>query len=454
MESYKERRKKMAQEGTSVQSEMISYDKVDPLPTENPFYFNEDSKINQIVKEQEKKFPWIHMGIFIFIIPILSFLMGLFYIGGIWNPVKKMDNLNYVVVNEDVGCNIQELCGLMTGQNLGNSYEKLNGQGYGKFEIINGTINDARDLVREHKYWMALHVPKNFTFGILANLNNNRMKTEVVVYRVYDEARSFTTVTFVKKAFEKFQAGLHEQLITKLQSLSKLTGEPKTFNPPFIIEGITYIDDNLYPVEIYGQYFCTFVSFILIWIGTIATALITHFVFPLEGHWIEKKDATHAIVKTICAKTVATVSLLFVICLIISIIPLCCGTVTMKKGFASVLFFFFFFSLCGIGVNNLLVHLFHFINFYLVACTFMILQLISCGGVIHRDLQYSFFKIGKALPMFYATREIKYIYFGSGKHTQAANILIILAWTVVFLCASYYMYYLELKVKRDRKSVV
>jgi len=76
------------------------------------------------------------MGIFIFIIPILSFLMGLFYIGGIWNPVKKMDNLNYVVVNEDVGCNIQELCGLMTGQNLGNSYEKLNGQGYGKFEII------------------------------------------------------------------------------------------------------------------------------------------------------------------------------------------------------------------------------------------------------------------------------------------------------------------------------
>jgi len=311
-------------------------------------------------------------------------------------------------------------------------------------------MDDATELINKHKYWMALHVPNNFTFGVLANLNDNTTKTEVVVNRIYDEARSYTTMNFVKKAFEKLQTGFHTELITKLESLSKLMGNPKKFNPPFIIEGITYNDKNLYPVSVYGQYFCTFVSFILIWIGTIATSLITHFVFPLESHWIEKKDATHAIVKTMCAKTVATVSLLFVICLIISIIPLCCGSMIMKKGYASVFFFFFFFSLSGIGVNNLLIHLFHFINFYLIACTFMILQFITCGGVIHHDLQYRFFKIGKAFPMYYATREIKYIYFGSGKHTQTENILIIFAWVIVTVIASYYLYYLELNVKRAK----
>jgi len=441
----------MAQrERTSVQSEMISYDKIDPLPTENPFYFNEDSKINTIIKEKEKNFPWIHMSSFIIIIPLLTFLMGLFYIGGIWNPVKKMENLKYVIVNEDVGCNIDSVCGAMKGQNIGEFYGKLDGQGAGTFEVIKGTMDDATELINKHKYWMALHVPNNFTFGVLANLNDNTTKTEVVVNRIYDEARSYTTMNFVKKAFEKLQTGFHTELITKLESLSKLMGNPKKFNPPFIIEGITYNDKNLYPVSVYGQYFCTFVSFILIWIGTIATSLITHFVFPLESHWIEKKDATNAIVKTICAKTITSVALLFAICAIISIIPLCCGSMIMKKGYASVFFFFFFFSLSGIGVNNLLIHLFHFINFYLIACTFMILQFITCGGVIHHDLQYRFFKIGKAFPMYYATREIKYIYFGSGKHTQTENILIIFAWVIVTVIASYYLYYLELNVKRAK----
>jgi len=133
----KKKKERMAQrEGTSVQSEMISYDKIDPLPTENPFYFNEDSKINTIIKEKEKKFPWIHMSSFIIIIPLITFLMSMFYIGGMWNPVQKMENLKYVVVNEDVGCNIDSVCGAMKGQNLGEFYGKLDGQGVGTFEVI------------------------------------------------------------------------------------------------------------------------------------------------------------------------------------------------------------------------------------------------------------------------------------------------------------------------------
>jgi len=442
----------MEQDVTSYQPDLISYDKIDPLPTEKPFYSKDDSKINQFLAKNEEKFPWIHMGIFGIVIPFFTFLMGLFYIGGIWNPIEKIPELNYLVINEDAGCVGVQCTGAFKNINLGSSFDGLNGKGAGNFEVTNGTIENAIDKIDKHEYWMALHVPQNFTMTILANLLSTD-KTDVVVTRVYDEARSFTTVTFVKKVFDKVQEAFHAELIKeiekKMEALSVLTSStPMTFNPLFRIEGITYVDNNLYPIDVYGQYFCTFVSFILIWIGTIAVALITHFVFPLEGHWVEKKDTQNAIAKTIGAKTATTVALLFVICLIISIIPLCCGTVTMKKGYGAVLFFFFFFSLSGIGVNNLIVHLFHFINFYLIACTFMILQFITCGGVIHRDLQYSFFSIGKAFPMFYATREIKYIYFGSGKHTQASNILIILGWAIIFLVASYYLYYLELKTKR------
>jgi len=432
---------------TSVQSEMVSYDKVDPLPTENPFYFNEDSKINKFVQKKEAKFPYIRMSIFLIIIPVMTFLMGLFYIGGVWNPLGELDNLKYIIVNEDEGC-VSPICqylGLNSNLNIGNNYLGLNGKGYGKFEVIQGDEAKAIDLIDKQDCWVALHVPKSFTSDIISNLKavNTTQYKDVIVDQVYSEARSYTTVTFAKKALNQLERGL---FLTLVETFEDKGG----FKPEFLINGIQYKDNSIRPVEEYGQYFCTFVSFILLWIGTIATALITHFVFPLENHWIEKKDVTYAIAKTISAKAFTCGIIMFVISLIISIIPLCCGHVRMDKGYAAVLFFFFFFSLAGLGVNNLLVHLFHFINFYLLACAFMILQFISCGGVIHRDLQLGFFKIGKAFPMFYAVREIKYIYWGEGKHHQAGNILIILGWAAVFLTASIFLYYLELKVKRAK----
>jgi len=436
----------MEQDISSYQPEMISYDKVDPLPTEKPFFIKDDSKINRIILKKEKKFPWIHMCIFVVVIPIVAFLMGIFYIGGLWNPIEKLPDLNYLIINDDAGCVGQQCTGALASLKLGANFENLNQQGIGHFDVKEGTLEDAIDNIEKHNYWIALYIPKNFTTTMLANIMLPN-KTEVVIERIYDQARSYSTISFAKKVFNKLQDSLNINLITNLEK--NFSSMQKTFNPLFKIDGITYNDRNLHPIDVYGQYYATFISFVLIWIGTIAVSLMTHFIFPLEGHWIEKKDATHAIIKTMCTKTVATFSILFAICFIISIIPMCCGTVTMQKGYGAVLFFFFFFSFCGIGVNNLLIHVFHFINFYLIACSFLFLQLISCCGTMHHDLQFKFFSIGKLFPMYYATREIKYIYFGSGKHTQTSNILILLCWAVGALCVSYSLYYLELKAKRE-----
>ncbi|ORX41878.1 hypothetical protein BCR36DRAFT_338528 [Piromyces finnis] len=436
--------------GRNNENEMISYDKVDPLPTENPFYYNENSKLNSIIKEKEKKIPYIHLGIFLLVIPLLSFLMGLFYIGGIWNPIEKIPDVKYIIVNDDAGCINNESCtqmlGMLNSTTLGSFYTKLNDNNHpaGTFEYMEGSRNDAIEKVEKHKNWVSLYVPKNFTMLVLGNLNlMPGAANSVVVEEIYDEARSYTTVQFLKKALDKAKEAFFNSIAAKVEQYG-------SFKPQFLISGIEYKEVNLYPVPGFGQNFSSFISFILLWIGTIATALITHFVFPLENHWVEKKDVSHPILKTIGAKTLTNGIIMFAICVIVSVIPLCCGTVEMYKGYAALLFFFFFFSLCGLGVNNCLVHLFHFINFYLIAVTFMILQFISCGGLLHQNIQYGFFKIGKAFPMFYAVRELKYIYFGSGKHTQTANVLIILAWTVVSLPISLFLYYLELKNKRAK----
>ena len=63
-------------EERDITNEMISYDKVDPLPTENPFYYKENSAVNKFIAEKEKKFPYIRMTIFAIIIPLMAFLMG------------------------------------------------------------------------------------------------------------------------------------------------------------------------------------------------------------------------------------------------------------------------------------------------------------------------------------------------------------------------------------------
>ncbi|OUM70046.1 hypothetical protein PIROE2DRAFT_57094 [Piromyces sp. E2] len=431
---------------TDPSHEMISYDKVDPLPTENPFYFNENSKLNKFIKEKEKKFPCIHMGIFLCVIPILSFLMGVFYIGGIWNPIKKIPDAKYIIVNDDAGCGAIPQCQqLLNGATMGSFYSELNANGHpaGTFEITTGSREDAVEKIEKHEYWISLYIPKDFTMKMLLNLNlmNNTDVTPVEVDEIYDEARSYTTVQFLKKAVEKAQTAFFQGVAKKVEAYG-------SFKPKFLITGIEYKEDNLHPVTGFGQNFSSFISFILLWIGTIATALITHFVFPLENHWVENSNVQHPIAKTIGAKTLTNGIIMFIICIIVSIIPLCCGEVGMHKNYGALLFFFFFFSLCGLGINNCMVHLFHFINFYLIAVTFMILQLISCGGLLHRDLQYGFFKIGKAFPMFYAVRELKYIYFGSGKHTETINVIVILLWTIVFLPLSLVLYYFELRKKR------
>ena len=77
---------------------MIMYDKIDPSENGYPFIIIDDGKFYQIIQKKEKK---ILFGI---IITLISLIISIFYIGGIWNPIKKVMELNYIIVNNDKGC--------------------------------------------------------------------------------------------------------------------------------------------------------------------------------------------------------------------------------------------------------------------------------------------------------------------------------------------------------------
>ncbi len=124
----------------------------DPLIKERPFYIRSDSaKISDSTyfenysyyqkqkqeEERKKKFPWKPYIIYAFIISLFAFIIGFFYIGGLWNPGKKMPGLHYVVVNNDRGCTSAACArlGLNEKMNIGRYYQRLDGTG-GRFTVI------------------------------------------------------------------------------------------------------------------------------------------------------------------------------------------------------------------------------------------------------------------------------------------------------------------------------
>ncbi|ORX41879.1 hypothetical protein BCR36DRAFT_587678 [Piromyces finnis] len=428
-----------------AEQQTVSYDKIDPLKDEKPFYISEENY--RKIQKKEEKFPTYHILLFAIVIPIVAFLMGMIYIGGIWNPIEKIPSLKYIIVNQDKGCYTPECAkmGLNEKTNLGIYYQQLNGEG-GQFSIMTGDRNTAINMIENHDYWAAIYVPENFTINVLMNLNtvNKDKLVPVETELIFDEVRNYTTMKFVLKAFNMMEEAFFNSLVKKFE-------EKGGFNPLFIINGIQFKETNLHAISGFGQNFSSFIFLLITWIGTIATSIISHFYFPFENHWVEKKDTKHPILKAMIAKIAFCVLINVIIDVISSVIPYFCGgTFQIDHGYWRFLGFILFFSLSGLGINNLLIHILPFIFYYLVAVTFMFLQLLSCGGLVDTDVQPSFFKIGKAFPMYYGVRETRYIYWGSGKQYRTMNFITIGIWAVVSIVASLFMYYLELCVKRKR----
>jgi len=189
----------------------------------------------------------------------------------------------------------------------------------------------------------------------------------------------------------------------------------------------------------------------LIWISSISASIITHFYFPLESYWLETNKKIHnPFFKVIITKIVTCCIMTLFMSFVIIIIQVICGNMTMEKGYAAFYFFLFFFSLAGLTVNNALIHLMPFICYYMFALIFMMLQVTTCGGILDHSLQKGFWKIGRALPMYYGVRQLKNIYWGVGEHTTVVNILVILAWIVVFSIITLLLYKMELRTKKEK----
>jgi len=428
----------------------ISYDKIDPLLGEKPFYISDKNKAYQGLQKKEKKFPIIHIVIFAFFIPIVAFVMGMIYIGGIWNPIKNVPDLEYVIVNQDKGC-IAPICekmGLNSTFNMGSFYQQLDGKG-GHFTMVNGNRDSAIKMIEDHEYWVALYIPEDFTIKVLQNLNevsslNNNTVVPVETEFIYDEVRNYTTMRFVLKAFEIMKVAFFNSLVKKFD-------DKGGFNPLFLIDGIIYKENNLHAVTSFGQNYSSFIFLLIAWIGTISTSIISHFYFPFENHWVEKKDAKKPILKTMLIKIVFCISLNIFVDTIVSIIPFfCSGSYVIQQGYFKFLAFIVFFALSGLGVNYLLIHILPFIIYYLVVVTILFFQLLSCNGIVDLIVQPKIFNIGKYLPMYYGVRETKYLFWGSGKQYRSKNFLVISIWASVLISFSLLLYYLELRAKRRR----
>jgi len=307
-----------------------------------------------------------------------------------------------------------------------------------------GNRETAKENIEKFKYWAAFYIPEKFTVDVLSNLNvNSKQLTKVNVEVILDEARNYNTVSLARKALRRLQNNFFIYLARSFE-------HEGGFNPLFLMEGITYKETTLHTVKKYGHNFSTFISLMLIWIASISSTIITHFYFPFESHWLEKKVVHNPYIKIILLKICTCCIMTLFMSFIIIIIQVICGNLTVEKNYASFFFFIFFYSLIGLSVNNTLIHILPFISFYLVALIFMMLQITTCGGILDHAVQYGFWKIGRALPMYYGVRQLKVIIWKVGEHTTWVNLVVLFAWLIVFTTISLILYKLELRARREK----
>ncbi|ORX65369.1 hypothetical protein BCR32DRAFT_297749 [Anaeromyces robustus] len=416
------------------------------LEVYNKYYRKRGTSLstNQSQKKNHKYFPWKALIYYIIIISLFAFIFGFLYIGGLWNPGKKLLGMKYIVVNSDKGCysNTCARVGFNETMNIGNFYSRLDGTG-GRFTVVNGNRADAVEYVKKFKYWAAFYIPEKFTIDVIQNLNSiSKSFSQATVEIIVDETRQYTTVSMIRKALRRLQKNFHIYLARSFDYKG-------SFNPIFLIRGIEYKETSLHTVDKYGQSFATFVTLMLIWIASISASIITHFYFPFESLWLEKKDAKHPILKVICLKILVCGLMTLFITFVVLIIQYICGELQVEKGYPAYFFFVYFFSFCGLAVNNTLIHLLPFIAYYLTVTIFMILQITTCNGILDHSLQYGFWKIGRALPMYYGVRQLKIIFWKVGEHTTVINLIVILLWILFFSSTTIILYVFELKSKRE-----
>ncbi|KAJ3023048.1 hypothetical protein HKX48_004530 [Thoreauomyces humboldtii] len=376
---------------------------------------------------------------------IVVTLYGLMYLGSNWDPISRLPNVPVAIVNQDAGYTTlgdlptgsQAVVGQITqGQPMGATFLSAllgNPQLANRLQWTNATEmyathDEVVNAVDDGKFWGILYVPSNFSDNFVSSLNVNRTtpvkQTTMSLEFIFDQGRSYTVSNFITAVVTASVGAISSGLATQLANGT--ASSPGLVNPAFYITPISLASGRRHSVLKFGANLATYITLLLMWLGAMMSVTVIHKLFLAKiPHLTGVRPAKDRIPVHFSEPQIlfATLAIASIFSFFHALLAWCVlfglgGHELFQAASPPFLVFGFlwYFSFSCIGFVSLLSVIFGVDGFAIPASLFLILQMVSCGGILDHVLMPGFLRIGEALPFYWGLRALKAYFFGSQVH--------------------------------------
>ena len=419
--------------------------------------------------------------LFVFVLGCLVPMVYIYlYVGALWSPQSHIHNVHVHIYNLDAGIdrsavvadyqlnvtgqaalsrllptdNVGRLLGstlLYTSTTAGLfdwQYCDISNCSYSSLAAVQSAVDKG-----DESAWYTLVIPADYTHQVLNQAFNLRSLTQLnddiaqlvatnqlpspldgsytnYVYQVFDQGRSYATFSFLSATLTAALNGLSSSLTrTIYSSISELSYGTNLVKAAFLFNPVPVAAVNVHPVSHYGLNFFSYLSGLVLWIGSIVTlTVVIKWSNGVERRFFAAHASTpkalHAGIGIgVRLVLVALINIIQAV-LVMSVVPALGGAGVTVYGYGHLFVWLWYSAFCmSLTVGGLLALVGPEV-FQLFATLWLILQLTSCGGIIDQVLQPSFYRIGLAFPLYYVVQGNRTILFGSYYHiTQDALVL-------------------------------
>eukprot|EP01029_Cantina_marsupialis_P015912 TRINITY_DN3518_c0_g2_i1.p1 TRINITY_DN3518_c0_g2~~TRINITY_DN3518_c0_g2_i1.p1 ORF type:complete len:516 (-),score=112.55 TRINITY_DN3518_c0_g2_i1:305-1852(-) len=386
--------------------------------------------------------------IYIVLIAVIASLYITLYGSAMWQPSDRLHNLNVLLVNNDEGldCSTDTCYGDTTldaiaeglFSSAGDSFVAMIKANAGSvFEWnywSNVDIDEVTDEIEDSNYWFAIVIPADYSRNHLNALSVSNSETySNSLEFIYDGGYNYNTKSSYVKAVDTLMDSLTAGAGDLIEANASFDSFKSYVKPSFWRNVFTVNATDLHPVKYYGQNFLTYIIPVVFMIcGMMNVSVVMKLSFGPEGQSLQeyKENGSRATMAFVIGRVLYVPPMSLVQSLLAWCVLMVLGAETEYSWFYWILWAMFW-NLTFTGISGVLCALIGYDLFPVPNAIFLILNLTSSAGILSEEVMYSFFKIGRVLPMYYFVQGNRCIMFGSNTSLLIPAILVGLTYFIV-----------------------
>jgi len=324
------------------------------------------------------------------------------------------------------------------------------------------TRSDAIRMIESLDIWAAIILPEDMTTSFSLNtfpLNQQQptlplQQTNVTCEIIYNQARAFSIENIMLNIIQSSLSNISKDLARILVQLSNEAG--LSIHDSYLIDPLGITITNLHSVKVFGIQLTTALFFFVLWLGSAIGVTVFRKDYYMRIHKRKgTSDRMHHLqllfypimigTGFVFLHALGTWSIVLAVNGVNSFSP-----VQDSMSAFRTLLFLWYLGLCPLFINATMHQLLPS-NVYSVASPlFLVINLVSAGSLYDYVQVPVFFKYGYMLPMRFAVRQFKVMFFGALVDTEIVNLIVISLW--IFVPAVVYLSIIHHRIKKFNRT--